>query len=144
MSTRSSPKSWATPTSANISSDQAPPRRHFPASFAELHLTPPHRRCEEWRHGRHRVAHETGTETVMGDEEGAEQDEPAIKRPVDKLRLAREAAGLPLADVASRTRITPRHLAATAKSDCSEPPGRTSLTGSARPYARAHTLPAAG
>src|SRR3546814_1789109 len=51
------------------------PRRHFPASFAELHLTPPHRRCEEWRHGRHRVAHETGTETVMGDEEGAEQGE---------------------------------------------------------------------
>src|SRR3546814_9417614 len=105
MSTRSSPKSWATPTSANISSDQAPPRRHFPASFAELHLTPPHRRCEEWRHGRHRVAHETGTETVMGDEEGAEQGELAITRTGDKLRLAREAAGLTLADVASRTRL---------------------------------------
>src|SRR3546814_17012351 len=84
MSTRSSPKSWATPTSANISSDQAPPRRHFPASFAELHLTPPHRRCEEWRHGRHRVAHETGTETVMGDEEGAEQGELAITRTGDR------------------------------------------------------------
>src|SRR3546814_5505043 len=94
------------------SSDQAPPRRHFPASFAELHLTPPHRRCEEWRHGRHRVAHETGTETVMGDEEGAEQGELAITRTGDKLRLAREAAGLTLADVASRTRITQRHLEA--------------------------------
>src|SRR3546814_12455263 len=89
------------------SSDQAPPRRHFPASFAELHLTPPHRRCEEWRHGRHRVAHETGTETVMGDEEGAEQGEMALTRTGAKMRLAPEAAGLPLADVPPRTTITP-------------------------------------
>src|SRR3546814_8833992 len=120
------------------------PRRHFPASFAELHLTPPHRRCEEWRHGRHRVAHETGTETVMGDEEGAEQGELAITRTGDKLRLAREAAGLTLADVASRTRITQRHLEAIEKSDFSELPGRPSVDGFARAYARAIDLPEIG
>src|SRR3546814_18413796 len=129
MSTRSSPKSWATPTSANISSDQAPPRRHFPASFAELHLTPPHRRCEEWRHGRHRVAHETGTETVMGDEEGAEQGELAITRTGDKLRQAREADGQKPANVAARTRTTRRHLQEHNRSDLSEQQGRTDVNG---------------
>src|SRR3546814_19807816 len=141
MSTRSSPKSWATPTSANISSDQAPPRRHFPASFAELHLTPPHRRCEEWRHGRHRVAHETGTETVMGDEEGAEHGELAITRTGDKLRLAREAAGLTLADVASRPRITPRQLDALEHADLSALPGPAYDPGVPRHLYRAFEQP---
>src|SRR3546814_9907540 len=55
-------------------------------------------------------SHTTGTETGMADEEGAEQGELAITRTGDKLRLAREAAGLSLADVATRTRITQRHL----------------------------------
>src|SRR3546814_18941887 len=73
-------------------------------------------------------SHTTGTETVMGDEEGAEQGELAITRTGDKLRLAREAAGLTLADVASRTRITQRHLEAIAKSAFSELPGRTYVT----------------
>jgi len=78
----------------------------------------------------------------MSDEEAApEQGELAITRTGDKLRLAREAAGLSLADVATRTRITQRHLEAIEKSDFSELPGRTYVTGFARAYARAVGLP---
>ncbi|MBB6424385.1 helix-turn-helix domain-containing protein [Sphingopyxis sp. JAI128] len=80
----------------------------------------------------------------MADEEAApEQGELAITRTGDRLRLAREAAGLSLADVATRTRITQRHLAAIEKSDFSELPGRTYVTGFARAYARAIDLPEA-
>ncbi|WP_428629086.1 helix-turn-helix domain-containing protein [Sphingopyxis sp.] len=80
----------------------------------------------------------------MTDEEVApEQGELAITRTGDRLRLAREAAGLSLADVATRTRITQRHLAAIEKSDFSELPGRTYVTGFARAYARAVDLPEA-
>src|SRR3546814_11562466 len=79
----------------------------------------------------------------MADEEVAEQGERAITRTGDKLRLAREAAGLSLADVASRTRITQRHLEAIEKSDFSELPWRTYVTGFARAYARAIDLPEA-
>jgi len=79
----------------------------------------------------------------MEDEEVAEQGELAITRTGDRLRLAREAAGLSLADVATRTRITQRHLAAIEKSDFSELPGRTYVTGFARAYARAVDLPEA-
>ncbi len=88
-------------------------------------------------------SHTTGTETGMADEEGAEQGELAITRTGDRLRLAREAAGLSLADVATRTRITQRHLEAIEKSDFSELPGRTYVTGFARAYARAVDLPEA-
>ena len=74
----------------------------------------------------------------MTDEDVApEQGELAITRTGDRLRLAREEAGLSLADVATRTRITQRHLAAIEKSDFSELPGRTYVTGFARAYARA-------
>src|SRR3546814_12562621 len=79
----------------------------------------------------------------MADEEGAEQGELAITRTGDKLRLAREAAGLSLADVATRTRITQRHLEAIEKSDFSALPGRPYVTGFARAYARAVDLPEA-
>jgi len=80
----------------------------------------------------------------MADEETAQaQGELAITRTGDKLRLAREAAGLSLADVATRTRITQRHLEAIEKSDFSELPGRTYVTGFARAYARAIDLPEA-
>ena len=80
----------------------------------------------------------------MADEEVApEQGELAMTRTGDRLRLAREAAGLSLADVATRTRITQRHLAAIEKSDYSELPGRTYATGFARAYARAVDLPEA-
>lgn len=80
----------------------------------------------------------------MTDEDVApEQGELAITRTGDRLRLAREAAGLSLADVATRTRVTQRHLAAIEKSDFSELPGRTYVTGFARAYARAVDLPEA-
>lgn len=80
----------------------------------------------------------------MADEDVApEQGELAITRTGDRLRLAREAAGLSLADVATRTRITQRHLEAIEKSDFSELPGRTYVTGFARAYARAIDLPEA-
>lgn len=79
----------------------------------------------------------------MADEEVAEQGELAITRTGDKLRLAREKAGLSLADVATRTRITQRHLEAIEKSDFTELPGRTYVTGFARAYARAVDLPEA-
>lgn len=79
----------------------------------------------------------------MADEEIAAQGELAITRTGDRLRLAREAAGLSLADVATRTRITQRHLLAIEKSDFSELPGRTYVTGFARAYARAVNLPEA-
>ena len=80
----------------------------------------------------------------MTDEDVApEQGELAITRTGDRLRLAREAAGLSLADVATRTRITQRHLAAIEKSGFSELPGRTYVTGFARAYARAVDLPEA-
>lgn len=79
----------------------------------------------------------------MADEEVAEQGELAITRTGDRLRLAREAVGLSLADVATRTRITQRHLQAIEKSDFTELPGRTYVTGFARAYARAVDLPEA-
>lgn len=79
----------------------------------------------------------------MDEEEVAAQGELAITRTGDRLRLAREAAGLSLADVATRTRITQRHLAALEKSEFSELPGRTYVTGFARAYARAVDLPEA-
>lgn len=79
----------------------------------------------------------------MADEEGAAQGELAITRTGDRLRLAREAAGLSLADVATRTRITQRHLQAIENSEFSELPGRTYVTGFARAYARAIDLPEA-
>lgn len=80
----------------------------------------------------------------MADEDVApDQGELAITRTGDRLRLAREAAGLSLADVATRTRITQRHLAAIEKSDFSDLPGRTYITGFARAYARAVDLPEA-
>ncbi len=77
----------------------------------------------------------------MAEEEVATQGELAITRTGGRLRLAREAAGLSLADVATRTRITQRHLQAIEKSEFSELPGRTYVTGFARAYARAVDLP---
>jgi cytoskeletal protein RodZ len=80
---------------------------------------------------------------MTDDDVAPEQGELAITRTGDRLRLAREAAGLSLADVATRTRITQRHLSAIEKSDFSELPGRTYVTGFARAYARAVDLPEA-
>lgn len=79
----------------------------------------------------------------MTEEDAPTQGELAITRTGDRLRIAREAAGLSLADVATRTRITQRHLEAIEKSEFSELPGRTYVTGFARAYARAVDLPEA-
>ncbi len=79
----------------------------------------------------------------MADTGDDPQGELNITRSGDKLRLAREAAGLSLADIASRTRVTLRHLEAIEKTDFEALPGRTYVTGFARAYARAVGLPEA-
>jgi cytoskeleton protein RodZ len=84
-----------------------------------------------------------GTEIKMADEEVAFAGGQAIMRTGERLRKAREAAGLSLADVAQRTRITSRHLLAIEESQYNDLPGRTYVTGFARAYARAIGLPEA-
>ena len=54
-----------------------------------------------------------------------------------RLRLAREAAGLQRGDIAARTRISERHLAALEEDRFGDLPGRTYAFGFARTYARA-------
>lgn len=54
----------------------------------------------------------------------------------DRLRRAREAAGLTLEDVASETRISHRHLADIETGDWDSLPGRTYAIGFARNFAR--------
>ncbi|MFM9937050.1 MAG: helix-turn-helix domain-containing protein [Novosphingobium sp.] len=54
-----------------------------------------------------------------------------------RLRTAREALGLSVADVAVRTRITLRHIEALEKGDYTAMPGRPYAIGFARGYARA-------
>ena len=73
----------------------------------------------------------------MTDEATPEQGELGILRVGDRLRVAREGAGLSLVDIANRTRITQRHLDAIERSDFDALPGRTYVTGFARAYARA-------
>lgn len=73
----------------------------------------------------------------MTDEGTPEQGELGMLRAGDRLRIARESAGLTVADVAGRTRITLRHLEAIERSDFDSLPGRTYVTGFARAYARA-------
>ena len=65
------------------------------------------------------------------------QGELGILRVGDKLRMAREGAGLSIADIANRTRISQRHLDAIERSDFDTLPSRTYVTGFARAYARA-------
>lgn len=65
------------------------------------------------------------------------QGELGIMRAGDRLRMAREGAGLSLADIANRTRISQRHLDAIERSDFDTLPSRTYVTGFARAYARA-------
>jgi cytoskeleton protein RodZ len=73
----------------------------------------------------------------MGDAETPEQGELGIMRAGDRLRMAREGAGLSIADIANRTRITQRHIEAIERSDFNALPSRTYVTGFARAYARA-------
>lgn len=58
----------------------------------------------------------------------------------DRLRRAREDAGLTLEDVASETRISLRHLADIERGDWDALPGRTYAIGFARNFARAVNL----
>ncbi|MDB5712990.1 MAG: helix-turn-helix protein [Sphingomonadales bacterium] len=55
----------------------------------------------------------------------------------ERLRAARESAGLDLNDVSTRTRIPLRHLAAIEKSNYAELPSQTYALGFAKSYARA-------
>lgn len=79
----------------------------------------------------------------MTDEVTPTQGELGILRVGDRLRLAREGAGLSIADIANRTRITQRHLDSIERSDFDALPGRTYVTGFARAFARAVELPEA-
>ncbi|WP_408589237.1 helix-turn-helix domain-containing protein [Novosphingobium sp.] len=61
-----------------------------------------------------------------------------LPQPVSvRLKAAREALGLSLADVAARTRITSRHVKAVEDGDFASLPGRPYVIGFARSYARA-------
>lgn len=55
----------------------------------------------------------------------------------EQLRAAREASGLGLADIATRTRITQRHLEAIERDDFNALPSATYAVGFARAFARA-------
>ena len=59
------------------------------------------------------------------------------ERAGDILRTAREAQGLSVADIATRTRVPLRHLEAIEASDYSVLPSSTYAVGFARAYARA-------
>jgi cytoskeleton protein RodZ len=76
-------------------------------------------------------------ESFMTEGQPPEQGELGIMRAGDRLRMAREGAGLSLADIANRTRISQRHLDAIERSDFDTLPSRTYVTGFARAYARA-------
>lgn len=70
------------------------------------------------------------------DEEPA-QEELNIHGPGDKLRMAREAMSLGVDDIAARTRVPVRLLAALEKGEYSTLPGTTYCIGFSRAYARA-------
>lgn len=70
-------------------------------------------------------------------ENGIEQASLSLDRPGDKLRMGREASGLSLADVAAKTRVPLRHLAALETNDYASLPGPTYCIGFSRAYARA-------
>lgn len=71
----------------------------------------------------------------------AESDEQFVELPLDgagtRLRRAREAAGLSLADLAARTRIAERHLVSIENGQFAEMASRAYAIGFSRSYARA-------
>lgn len=71
------------------------------------------------------------------DEEEAQEAALFPERVGDRLRAARTQAGLDLADVATRTRIPQRHLAAIEAGDYSALPALTYCVGFVKSYARA-------
>lgn len=72
----------------------------------------------------------------MTEAEGA-SDALIIERVGDKLRAARASVGLDLADIATKTRIPQRHLAAIEQGDYSALPSITYAVGFVKAYARA-------
>ncbi|MDA7788086.1 helix-turn-helix domain-containing protein, partial [Sphingomonadaceae bacterium] len=60
-----------------------------------------------------------------------------LEGPGDRLRIAREKAGLTVEQVAAETRIPERHLHTIERGDFEELPGRTYAVGFSRNYARA-------
>ncbi len=69
--------------------------------------------------------------------EGDNQAASLPPRAGEQLRVAREAQGLDLADIAARTRIPQRHLASIEAGNYSGLPSTTYATGFSRAYARA-------
>lgn len=70
-------------------------------------------------------------------EPGAAAPEPQLGTPGARLRAAREAQGLSIQDVATRTRIAQRQLEAIERDDYAALPGIPYAVGFARAYARA-------
>ncbi len=69
--------------------------------------------------------------------EGRAEPAAATATESEQMRAAREAAGLPLTEVAARTRVPLRHLEALERGDFAALPGITYCAGFARAYARA-------
>ncbi|MFV0623910.1 helix-turn-helix domain-containing protein [Sphingomonas sp. ac-8] len=73
----------------------------------------------------------------MGEGEGTVDRASTAMKAGERLRQAREAQGLDLAEVAARTRIPQRHLEAIETSNFSQLPSTTYAMGFGRSYARA-------
>ena len=71
------------------------------------------------------------------DEAGFEIDNSEPTAPGERLRAAREAMGMSVDDVSSKTRIPKRHLETIEDGDFAVLPGRTYAIGFSRSYARA-------
>lgn len=78
------------------------------------------------------------TDTAPDNGPASRNDESLFPRSAgERLRAAREAQGLSLADIAARTRVPIRHLEAIESGDYSEMPTPTYAIGFAKAYARA-------
>lgn len=73
-------------------------------------------------------------------EPGQSAAAPAPERAGDRLRAARDARGLTLAEIAQRTRVPLRHLSAIEEGNYAALPSPTYAVGFARAYARAVAL----
>ena len=84
------------------------------------------------------MAKKKSQETVEAiDEPAGDMPEPEITTVGQRLRVAREAKGLTLEDVAAQTRIPRRHLESLENSDWQRLPAPTYTTGFAKAYASA-------
>jgi cytoskeleton protein RodZ len=84
------------------------------------------------------MAKKKGQETVEPiDEPVGDLPEPEVSTVGQRLRVAREAKGLTLEDVAAQTRIPRRHLESLENSDWERLPAPTYTTGFAKSYASA-------